>query len=112
MPPQVRPVVRPLLAMRSCGEAGSPFPPVDEMPGGAAASEPSAWRAPNAKMLPVGSTLGEATCAIAASVFVAADLSGIHVVSAPTGRVPGPFPFGVQLLSIKPGCTMASPTAA
>jgi hypothetical protein len=63
-------------------------------------------------MPPVASTVREATCAIAASALVWADRSGSHAESEPTGTVPGPSPLGVQLLSISPGCTMASPTAA
>ena len=80
--------------------------------GGAAASVPSSCRVPSSIMLPAVSTAPGVTCAIAASALVVPALSGSQPVSVPTGEVPGPSPYGVQLLSINPGCTIMSPTLA
>src|SRR5579863_7592012 len=103
MPAQVRPVVRPLLATVRLSEGGSPLPPVEEIPGGAAARVPSDWRVPSSRMPPLADTAPEFTWAIAASALVALDLSGSQPVSEATGVVPGPSPLGVQLLSMSPG---------
>ena len=92
MLPHVSPVVRPLLATFICRAAFSPLPPVEEIPGAAGASVPSAWRAPNSRMAPLASMVREATWAMAASALVCGDLSGSHAVSDATGTVPGPSP--------------------
>jgi hypothetical protein len=63
-------------------------------------------------MLPECSTAPELTWAMAASALVVLELSGSQPVSEPTGVVPAPSPLGVQLLSMRPGWTMASPTLA
>ena len=55
---------------------------------------------------------------MAASALVSFELSGSQPVSCATGATedtsagPASSPKGVQLLSISPGCTMASPTLA
>ena len=105
-------MVRPLLATDRLSHAVSPLPPVEEIPGGAAASVPSGWRVPNSRMLPFAFTAPELTWAMAASALVVLDLSESQLVSEPTGVVPAPSPLGVQLLSMSPGWIMASPTAA
>ena len=63
-------------------------------------------------MLPVESTAREATWAMAASAFVALELSGSQPLSVAMVATPGPTPLGVQLLSISPGWMIESPTLA
>src|SRR3984957_19241864 len=109
---QVNPVVRPLLATVILTVGFSPLPPVEEIPGGAAANTPPAPGRPNSRIAPVGLTAPESTAAMAASALVVFELSGSHVVKTPTCVVPAPSPFGVQLLSMSPGCTIISPTDA
>ena len=54
---QVSPVVRPLLATVNPSDASLALAAVEEMPGGAAASVPSACRAPSSRMLPAAFTV-------------------------------------------------------
>src|SRR5208282_2469441 len=96
----VSPVVRPLLATTIPTDAFSPLPAVDEVPGGAAARVPLARGRPSSIIAPLPSTVPEFTSAIAASTLVELELSGSHVDKKPINAVPGPSPFGVQLLSI------------
>src|SRR5580658_10031835 len=109
---QVNPVVRPLLATVKLRDGFSPLPPVDEMPGGAAANVPLLCCAPSSRIAPVVLTAPESTCAIAASALVELDFNGSQPVSVATSSVPAPSPNGVQLLSIRPGWMMMSPTVA
>ncbi len=51
------------------------MPPVEDMPGGAAASVPSAWRVPNSRMLPVDAYCAGVDLCDAASALVVFDLS-------------------------------------
>src|SRR5580700_485169 len=110
-PAQVRPVVRPLLATERLSEAVSPLPPVDEIPGGAAASSPFCT-VPSSRIAPLELTAPESTCAMAASAFVLLELNASQAVRTATGVVPDPSPLGVQLLSINPGWTIISPVLA
>src|ERR1039458_7981109 len=108
----VSPVVRPLLATVILIVPFSPAPPVEEMPGGAAANTPPAPGRPNSRIAPVGLTAPEFTAAMAASALVELELSGSQAVSTPTCVVPAPSPLGVQLLSMSPGWTIVSPVVA
>ncbi len=49
---------------------------------------------------------------VSASALVVLESSGTHAVREATGAVPEYCGLGAQLLSISPGCTMASPTLA